>query len=133
MKNTASKFPLPTGNTWSRLPERVSSLENPKLIKAAISQTNSSAPVLTILENNTLATLTPAYSTTGTYTITSDKAVFTAGKTFVTFGAGEKTIAATATITSTTVITVTSTSIVSTPALANSLFTNTPITIEIFN
>jgi hypothetical protein len=131
MKNTARKFPLPTSNTWSRLPERVIDLENPKLIKALVSQTNTSAPVLTILKNNTLSTFTTAISSTGTYTITSNTPVFTPGKTGVILGLGASKSFSTTVVDSTTQITITTTN--SSNALANSLLSANLLTIEIFN
>jgi hypothetical protein len=132
MKNYASKFPLPTGTIWARLPERVAALENPKLIKALISQTGANAPVPTILENNTGATLTFAYSNFGTYTITSDKPIFTSGKTGVTLGLGGKEMLSKATVNSTTLITIFSLTI-SEGTATNGLLSNNLLTIEIFN
>jgi hypothetical protein len=131
MKNYASKFPLPTGNTWARLPERVAALENPKVIKALVSQASTSAPVPTLQENNTAATLTFAYSSTGTFTITSDKAIFTSGKTGVTLGLGANKLFATSVVTSSTVITITTSN--TSGALANDLLSGNLLTIEIFN
>lgn len=132
MKNYFSKFPLPTGATWARLPERVTALENPKLIKALISQTGTNAPVPTILENNTGATLTFAYSNVGTYTITSNKPIFTSGKTGVTLGLGGNEMLSKATVNSTTLITIYSLAIYEGQA-TNSLLLNNLLTIEIFN
>lgn len=131
MKNYASKFPLPTGTTWARLSERVAALENPKVIKVLVSQTSTSAPVPTILENNTAAKLTPAFSSTGTFTITSDKEIFTSGKTGVSLGLGANKLFATAVVTSSTVITITTSNVSGT--LANGLLSNNLLTIEIFN
>lgn len=131
MKNYANKFPLPKGATWARLPERVAALENPKLIKALVSQSNTSAPVLTVLENNTLAVLTTAISSTGTYTITSNIPVFTSEKTGVSLGLGASKLYATAVVNSTTQITITTSNTSNT--LANSLLSANLLTIEIFN
>ena len=131
MKNYANKFPLPTGATWARLPERVAALENPKIIKALVSQANTSAPISTLQKNNTEAILTFAYSSTGTFTITSNKAIFTSGKTGVTLGLGTNKIFATAVVTSPTVITITTSN--TSGALANDLLLGNLLTIEIFN
>lgn len=131
MKNNASKFPLPKGAIWARLPERVESLENPKVIKALVSQSSINAPVATILKNNTEATLTFAYSAQGTYTITSNKPIFTSGKTGVTLGLGTSKLFATAVVTSTTEITITISNTSNT--LTNGLLLNNLLTIEIFN
>lgn len=147
MKNTSSKFPLPTSSIWSRLPERVVTLEtrataietdrkNPLFYKAIFSQTGVLAPTLAggAPSKSTLGVaLTFGYSTVGTYTITSPTAIFTSGKTQVYIGTGENRVAVTAVVTSTTVITITSATIGTTPTLTNALFTNTPIAIEIFN
>lgn len=131
MKNYTNKFPLPTGTSWARLPERVAALENPKLIKALVSQTGTFAPVPTLQENNTTATLAFAYSSTGTFSIVSDKAIFTSGKTGVTLGLGANKLLATAVVTSPTVITITTSN--SSGVLANDLLSGNILTIEIFN
>jgi hypothetical protein len=131
MKNYASKFPLPTGATWARLPERVAALENPKLIKALVSQTSTNAPVGTILENNTVATLTFGYIASGVFSITSDKPIFTSGKVGVSLGLGATALFSTASVTSTTSITLTTLNTSNT--LANGLLSNNLLTIEIFN
>lgn len=131
MKNNASKFPLPKGAIWARLPERVEALENQKVIKALVSQSNTNAPVATILKNNTEATLTFAYSSTGTYTITSNKPIFTAGKTGINLGLGANKLHPTAVVDSTTQITLTTSNTSNT--LANSLLSDNLLTIEIFN
>ena len=151
MKNYANRFPLPTGNIWVRLPERVTAQEtksvalearvaaiekNPLVYKTIFSQANTSAPAPVaagVSKNTTNSTITFGYTGVGTYTITSALPIFTAGKTHVIFGAGANKFSATAVVTSTTVLTITSTSIAATPALANDLFSNTPISIEIFN
>lgn len=154
MKNTASKFPLPTGSIWSRLPERIVAQEtktasvdarvtaiendrkNPLLYKAIFSQAGTAAPAVAaagVSKNTTNTTLAFAYSTVGTYTITSATPIFTVGKTHVVIGTGEQKVAATAVVTSTSVITITSSTIGTTPTLTNGLFTNTPISIEVFN
>ncbi len=130
MKNYASKFPLPKGAIWARLPERVEALENPKVIKALVSQVSTNAPVATILKNNTEATLTFAYSNTGVYTITSNIPVFTSGKTGVTLGLGMYPLFASAIVT-TTMITITT--LDSNYDFANGLLANSLLTIEIFN
>lgn len=130
MKNNASKFPLPKGAIWARLPERVEALENPKVIKALVSQTSTNAPVAKILKNNTEATLTFAYSNVGVYTITSNIPIFTSGKTGVTLGLGMQSLFASATVTPTMI---TITTLDSNYELSNGLLTNSLLTIEIFN
>jgi hypothetical protein len=131
MKNYANRFPLPTGAIWARLPERVAALENPKLIKALISQTETNAPVPTILENNTGATLTFDYTVSGVYTITSDKPIFISGKMGVTLGLGANPLLFTYSISSSRQISIVSLSTGFSPA--NNLLSNNLLTIEIFN
>jgi hypothetical protein len=151
MKNYANRFPLPTGNIWGRLPERVTAQEtksvalearvaaiekNPLVYKTIFSQASTSAPAPVaagVSKNTTNSIITFGYSSAGTYTITSSLPIFTAGKTHVVIGTGESRVATTAAVTSTTVITITSATIGTTPTLTNGLFTNTPISIEIFN
>lgn len=131
MKNYTSKFPLPTGNTWARLPERVMALESTKKISGAISQSSTNAPVFTSLTNPTGATITFGYTSTGTFTITSNLPIFTSGKTFLKISIGANKFFATFVVNSTTQITFTTSD--STGTLANSLLSGNMITIEIFN
>jgi hypothetical protein len=132
MKNTARKFPLPTSNTWGRLPERVQELEkNSTFYKALLTQTGTTAPLATIVENNTGATMTFEYSVVGTYIIKSSLPIFSTSKTIIDIGIGAIRVASTAVVNSATQITIiTSDSMVNAPI--NGMLINHPITIQIF-
>ena len=73
MKNstTTNKYPLPKDKIWTRLPERVQSLEdnapNYKTYSALFTQSGTSVPVITILENTLGLTLTWGRSSAGNY------------------------------------------------------------------
>lgn len=94
MKNTAKKFPLPTGDEWFRLPERVLSLETapkPKIFKATLFQAGSNAPQVTsIVENTTGSTFSFKYVNSGGYKVESTLPLFTSReKVIVTLSAGK--------------------------------------------
>lgn len=75
---------------------------------AQISQTTTGAPVLTVLENTTGATITSARTSTGVYTLTFNISTLIAGKTkIVPLQAIQTNATATITRTSTSVITIT--------------------------
>lgn len=80
MKNNAKKFPLPTGDEWSRLPERVAALEaapKPKIFRATINQDGENPPVVSQeVENTTGATFTFGYVAEGVYSILSSVPFF---------------------------------------------------------
>lgn len=73
MKNNAKKFPLPTGEQWARLPERVAALEavpKPKIFRATINQGGENPPVVSQeVENTTGATFSFGYVEPGVYSI----------------------------------------------------------------
>jgi len=97
MKNNAKKFPLPTGEQWSRLPERVLALETapkPKIFRATIKQIGAESPVVTEEVNNTTgATFTFGYVGNGMYSITSDIPLFkSTEKTIVNLSLGKFTV-----------------------------------------
>ena len=80
MKNNAKKFPLPTGEQWSRLPERVLALETaqkPKIFRATIFQDGSTDPTITeVIDNTTGATFTFTRDGVGNYIIESSIPLF---------------------------------------------------------
>ena len=131
MKNYASKFPLPTGATWARLPERVAALENPKVLKAVVSQLNTSAPTfVSSQKNSTGATITFGYTSTGTFTINSTLPIFTVGKTGVTIGGGANPFTYTAVVSPSQIVVQIYNSAGS---LANSILSGNMLSIEILN
>ena len=73
MKNstTTSKYPLPKDKIWSRLPARVKALEDNapkyKVYTALLTQTGTSAPVATVLENTANLNVTYTYNSSGFY------------------------------------------------------------------
>jgi hypothetical protein len=81
MKNTAKKFPLPTGDEWFRLPERVLALETapkPKIFRATIFQDGITDPTITeVIDNTTGATFTFTRTGFGSYRIESSIPLFT--------------------------------------------------------
>ena len=77
---------------------------------ALLTQAGTTAPVATILKNNTGATFTWARTSSGTYTITASSNVFTSNKTLIFINKGEISstyVYVTWTRTSDTVITIT--------------------------
>lgn len=80
MKNNAKKFPLPTGEQWARLPERVAALEavpKPKIFRATINQGGENPPVVSQeVENTTGATFSFGYVEPGVYSIVSSLPFF---------------------------------------------------------
>jgi hypothetical protein len=95
MKNTAKKFPLPTGDEWFRLPERVLALETapkPKIFRATIFQESENNPKVTsIVENTTGSTFSFKYAESGAYEITSTLPLFTSReKVIVTLSLGKQ-------------------------------------------
>jgi hypothetical protein len=80
MKNTAKKFPLPTGEQWARLPERVLALETapkPKIFRATIFQDGTNDPTITeVIDNTTGATFTFTRNEVGSYRIESSIPLF---------------------------------------------------------
>lgn len=94
MKNNAKKFPLPTGEQWSRLPERVAALEaapKPKIFRAIIFQDGANEPEITeVIDNTTGATFTFTRTGVGAYRIESSIPLFTSrGKVIVTLSAAK--------------------------------------------
>ena len=81
MKNTAKKFPLPTGEQWARLPERVLALETapkPKIFRATLFQDGITDPTITeVIDNTTGATFTFTRTGAGAYRIESSIPLFT--------------------------------------------------------
>lgn len=79
MKNNAKKFPLPTGEQWARLPERVLSLETTKtkIFRATIFQDGENDPTITeVIDNTTGATFTFTRDGFGNYIIESSIRLF---------------------------------------------------------
>ena len=94
MKNTAKKFPLPTGEQWARLPERVLALETapkPKIFRATIFQDGTNDPTITeVIDNTTGATFTFTRTGVGNYRIASSIPLFISrGKVIVTLSAAK--------------------------------------------
>lgn len=94
MKNNAKKFPLPTGEQWSRLPERVLALETapkPKIFRATIFQDGTNDPQITeVIDNTTGATFTFTRNGVGNYRIESSIPLFISrGKVIVTLSAAK--------------------------------------------
>lgn len=97
MKNNAKKFPLPTGEQWSRLPERVLALETapkPKIFRATINQDGGNPPVVSQeVENTTGANFTFEYNTTGEYRVVTNIPIFTSReKVIVTLSSGKEAV-----------------------------------------
>lgn len=96
MKNNAKKFPLPTGDKWSRLPERVAALEAApkepikKVFEAVIANNGVDITITTLLKNTTGANFTFYRDNTGEYNIQSDIPIFPSReKVIVTFSVGK--------------------------------------------
>lgn len=97
MKNNAKKFPLPTGEQWSRLPERVAALEAvpkpkvPKIFRATILQVGTNEPEITeVIDNTTGATFAFGRIDVGAYKIESSIPLFISrGKVIVTLSAAK--------------------------------------------
>jgi hypothetical protein len=94
MKNNAKKFPLPTGEQWARLPERVLALETapkPKIFRATIFQDGTNDPTITeVIDNTTGATFTFTRTGVGNYRIESSIPLFISrGKVIVTLSAAK--------------------------------------------
>jgi hypothetical protein len=94
MKNNAKKFPLPTGEQWARLPERVLALETapkPKIFRATLFQEGFNDPQVTsIVENTTGSTFSFKYGNSGVYKVKSTLPLFTSReKVIVTLSAGK--------------------------------------------
>jgi hypothetical protein len=97
MKNTAKKFPLPTGDEWFRLPERVLALETapkPKIFRATIFQESENNPEVTsIVENTTGSTFSFKYFESGVFQIESTLPLFTSReKVIVTLSLGKQAV-----------------------------------------
>lgn len=75
MKNstTTNRFPLPKDKIWTRLPERVKSLEDKiyKVYTAIITQTGNSEPTAVVLSNTLGGEVTFSRSQAGAYNINS--------------------------------------------------------------
>jgi hypothetical protein len=75
MKNstTTSKYPLPKDKIWTRLPERVKSLEDKiyKVYTAIITQTGNSDPTAVVLANTLGGEVTFSRNQAGQYNISS--------------------------------------------------------------
>ncbi|CAC9972906.1 beta strand repeat-containing protein [Flavobacterium panici] len=99
-----------------------------------ITQTGTSAPTVTVLENTLGATLTFAYSSTGTFTATAGSTVFTTDKTLVNLGIGNSTAAVMvlkAVPTSTSVVTINTYN--SSATLTNGLINRATFEIKVFS
>lgn len=97
MKNNAKKFPLPTGEQWARLPERVIKLEDlqknsgKKLFEVILLQGGASDPIITeLLSNTTETNFSIRRKDTGIYRVESETPIFTSrNKVVVTLSAAE--------------------------------------------
>lgn len=139
MKNTAKKFPLPTGEQWARLPERVLALEQGsssegKIYKVTLSQGLESEPeVLQTVKNTTGADFTFQYENEGAYKIISSIPLFEMReKVIITLSSGKFNMTVYYALNSNTEIILYTYSL-DAAALRNELLTGNLLTIEILD
>ena len=84
LKSYFEKNDFPTEAQFIDLIDTI--FNKPKIYRALLTQTGTSAPTAIVLENTLEATITYSYQTAGLYRITADSAVFTTNKTMVFLG-----------------------------------------------